>query len=363
MHQASGMKRRQQFEKEEQGVINANAGKTSDPQGSTTATGEASSSTGRDLDESDPVLTLHIEQFSIIFDVQIALSKRVRQWDFKIQTFTEEMSMCKDPQRRAAMIMDLQVGTCTKDIYNIFYNRYVGGRPDSVQTFFQNTPNLRLDLDGEFPFYGVDEHGNYADPLAEASLMSWAENNRKKVPRQCIWGTYRGALFVKKVLQDCFACGLNRDDLVAQFGNVQTDKNLLQGDDERAKLKARSKALSDLERQSEYARRFYKGTFDCNAHSYFRPDFTDAENILYIPPDEIILAARENVRRIAATYMVDAHGLALPDKILSAYCREIEISRRSGNFFPLWGIHLHQDHMHAISEAPHHQPGEYRIHF
>lgn len=244
------------------------------------------------------------------------------------------------------MIMDLQVGCVHRDIYNVYYMRYVGGHLDSAQHFFNQKRNRCPDLDGDFPFYGVDEGGNYADPPDEDTLKEWAESHWKRYPKEYMWPTYHGAMFYKKLIQYCLACGLKREDLQAEFGGAQADKSVLAGDDGREKLQARSKALNDLERQSEFVRRLFKGT------SCFRPDTEGMQNTLFIPSDEIFLAARENSRKLSAVYMVISHGIMLPDRVLQAYYQEMEKVKRSGNYFPLWGIHLHQDHIRALTEEP-----------
>ena len=116
-----------------------------------------------ETDEPDPLIILHIEQLSGAEDVQ--------------------------------------VGCVIRDIYNVFYMRYVGGNPDSVQKFLSQRTNRRPDLDGEFPFYGVDEVGNYADPPSEEELINWAGLNWKRRSPGYIWPAYRGALFYKKIIQ------------------------------------------------------------------------------------------------------------------------------------------------------------------
>eukprot|EP00435_Cladocopium_sp_Y103_P014988 s1708_g3.t1 len=252
---ASGMRRKMQYEKEEQDAINANTGVTSSPIDADDATGTAAPATVVEPDVSDPIMTLHVEQFSVIEDVQISLSQKVRQWDFRTRILTEEMSRCLDLQRRASMIMDLQVGCAIRDIYNVFYLRYVGGHPDSVEQFFRQKPSRRPDIDGDYPFYGVDEDGNYADPPDEATLIDWADKHWQRFPKEFVWTAYRGALFFKKLIQYSLACGLKREDFQAEFGSTQADKTVLTGGDEREKLQARSKALNDLERQSEFVHR------------------------------------------------------------------------------------------------------------
>eukprot|EP00435_Cladocopium_sp_Y103_P013086 s4359_g3.t1 len=76
---AAGMQRRMQFEQEGQDAINAKAGVTSDPTGAADAAGTATTSTVVEPDASDPVVALRVEQFSVIEDVQITLSQKVRQ--------------------------------------------------------------------------------------------------------------------------------------------------------------------------------------------------------------------------------------------------------------------------------------------
>eukprot|EP00435_Cladocopium_sp_Y103_P010234 s4055_g2.t1 len=238
------------------------------------------------------------------------------------------------------MIMDLQVGVAIRDIIHLFYLRYVGGKPDSVEQFFLQKGNRRPDVDGDYPFYGVDEDGNYAEPPDEATLIDWAEKNWTRHPKEFVWRAYRGGLFFKKLIQYCLACGLKREDLQAEFGAVQTDKAVLAGTDERAKLQARSKALQDLEKQSEYVRKLYRGAFDCKAYSYFRPETQGMQDTLFFPPDEIVLAVRENSRKISAIYMTDFHNYELPPKVLHAYYQEMEKVKLCGNYFPLWGVLL-----------------------
>eukprot|EP00435_Cladocopium_sp_Y103_P066521 s184_g28.t1 len=358
---ASGMRRKMQYEKEEQDAINANIGVTSDTIDVGDEAGTSAPTTVVEPDVSDPVLTLHAEQFSVVEDVQIKLSQKVRQWDFRTRDLTEDTSRCLDASRRASMIMDLQVGCAIRDVYHLFYLRYAGGHLDSVDQFFRQKPNRRPDIDGDYPFYGVDEDGNYADPPDEATLTDWADKNWNRYPKEFVWTAFRGGLFFKKLIQYSLACGLKREDFQAEFGNAQADKVVLTGNDEREKLQARSKALNDLERQSEFVRRLYRGAFECKAHSYFRPDVKGMQDTLFIPPDEILLAARENSRKVSAVYMVDSHGYTLPPKVLHAYYKEMEKVKKSGNYFPLWGIHLHQDHIKALTEAP--QSYQVRTHF
>eukprot|EP00435_Cladocopium_sp_Y103_P059949 s1874_g21.t1 len=348
---ASGMRRKMQYEQEEQDAINANIGVTSDTIDVDDDAGPSAPTTVTEPDVSDPVLTLRVEQFSVVEDVQIKLSQRVRQWDFKTRDLTEEAARCLDASRRASMIMDLQVGCAIRDIIHLFYLRYVGGHPDSVERFFRQKTNRRPDVDGDYPFYGVDEDGNYAEPPDEETLIDWADKNWKRYPKEFVWTAYRGGLFFKKLLQYSLACGLKREDFQAEFGNVQTDKVVLTSGDERGKLQARSKALQDLERQSEFVRRLYRGAFECKAYSYFRQDGKGMQDILFAPPDENLLAARENSRKVSAVYMVDFDGYTLPQKVLHAYYKEVEKVKASGNYFPLWGIHLHQDHIKALTEA------------
>eukprot|EP00435_Cladocopium_sp_Y103_P024435 s3768_g6.t1 len=344
---ASGLQQQMEFDREEQDAINVNLGvSTEDATASTIREAPVASVVEPDAD--DPIMTLHVEQFSVVHDMPIRLSQRVRQWDFRTKTLTEEMSMCLDSQRRASMIMDLQVGVSLNFIYNVFYLRYVGGKPDSVEKFFQDKPNIRPDLDGDFPFYGVDEDGNYADPPDEETLVEWARTHMKRLPSEYAMRAYRGALFFKKIVQYCLECGLKKEDLAAQFASTQADKTIFSGTDERAKLAAKSQALTDLARQSEYMRRIYKGAFGCNAHSYFRPE--SMQNTMFIPPDEILICTRDNCCRISSIYMVDAHGYRLPEKILHAYYLEIEKTKKNKNFFPIWGVHLHQDHIKAITD-------------
>eukprot|EP00435_Cladocopium_sp_Y103_P036666 s1173_g9.t1 len=346
---ASGMQRKKQYEQEEQDAINANMGIASETVGSTDDTGP--STVVVEPDVSDPLVTLRIEQLTAVEDVQFRLSQKVRQWDFRTQEFTEESSRCLDASRRASMIMDLQVGVAIRDIIHRFYLRYVGGKPDSVEQFFLQKGNRRPDVDGDYPFYGVDEDGNYAEPPDEATLIDWAEKNWNRHPKEFVWRAYRGGLFFKKLIQYSLACGLKREDFQAEFGAVQTDKAVLAGTDERAKLQARSKALQDLERQSEFVRRLYRGAFDCKAYSYFRPDTQGMQDTLFFPPDEIVLATRENSRKISAIYMTDFHNYELPPKVLHAYYQEMEKVKLSGNYFPLWGVHLHQEHIKALTDA------------
>eukprot|EP00435_Cladocopium_sp_Y103_P012616 s4796_g3.t1 len=279
------MQRKKQYEQEEQDAINANMGIASGAAGPADETGP--STVVVEPDVSDPLLTLRVEQLTAVEDVQF---------------------------------------------------RYVGGKPDSVEQYFLQKGNRRPDVDGDYPFYGVDEDGNYAEPPDEATLIDWAEKNWTR-------------LFFKKLIQYCLACGLKREDLQAEFGAVQTDKAVLAGTDERAKLQARSKALQDLERQSEYVRKLYRGAFDCKACSYFRPETQGMQDTLFFPPDEIVLAVRENSRKISAIYMTDFHNYELPPKVLHAYYQEMEKVKLSGNYFPLWGVHLHQEHIKALTDA------------
>eukprot|EP00435_Cladocopium_sp_Y103_P057966 s3038_g20.t1 len=253
---ASGMRRRMRHEKEEQEAIDANTGASSDTI-NVENDDAAPSAPMTEPDVSDPVVTLRVEQFSVVEDVQIRLSRRP-------------------------------------------------------------------DVDGDFPFYGVDEDGNYADPPDEQTLFDWAEKYYTRHPKEFVWIAFRGGLLFKKLLQYSLACGLTRDDFQAEFGAVQTDKAVLSTGDEREKLRARGKALQDLERQSEFVRRLYRGAFECTAYSYFRPDTKGMQGTIFIPPDEVILATRENTRKISAIYMTDFHGYTLPPKILNAYYKELE---------------------------------------
>eukprot|EP00435_Cladocopium_sp_Y103_P043177 s557_g12.t1 len=209
----------------------------------------------------------------------------------------------------------------------------------------------RPDVDGDFPFYGVDEDGNYADPPDEQTLFDWAEKYYTRHPKEFVWIAFRGGLFFKKLLQYSLACGLTREDFQAEFGAVQTDKNVLSTGDEREKLRARGKALQDLERQSEYVRRLYRGAFECTAYSYFRPDTKGMQGTIFIPPDEVILATRENTRKISAIYMTDFHGYTLPPKILNAYYRELEkeIVREAMRMLQKWK--LHEEVAHVLCDA------------
>eukprot|EP00435_Cladocopium_sp_Y103_P001699 s2827_g1.t1 len=79
--------------------------------------------------------------------------------------------------------MDLQVGVWLTDCYN-FYSWYVAGTADVIENFFKKRPNQRPDLNGAFPFYGVDEDGNYDYPPDEESLISGTANHRKQVSGQ-----------------------------------------------------------------------------------------------------------------------------------------------------------------------------------
>eukprot|EP00435_Cladocopium_sp_Y103_P064888 s114_g26.t1 len=135
------------------------------------------------------------------------------------------------------MIVDLQVGAWFEDCYTNVYSRYVAGSADTTATFFKKKPNQRPDLEGAFPFYGVDEDGNFDDPPDEESLISWAANHRKQVPGQ-------------------------KEDIAAEFGIVQADPSIMTGDDAQMKLKAKAKAVGGLQRQSEFMRRIYKGALD-----------------------------------------------------------------------------------------------------
>ena len=100
--------------------------------------------------------------------------------------------------------------------------RYVGGIPDSIKHFFDNKPNVRPDLDGDVPFYGVDEDGVYADPPDYDSLIEWARNHSKRFSDpKFMWPAYRGALLMKKLLQYCMECGMTRKDLQEMMGTIR----------------------------------------------------------------------------------------------------------------------------------------------
>ena len=120
---ASGMRRKMQYAREEEEAINSNIGAASD---TTDIDDPATALVYVDSDEADPFVTLRIEQFA------------------------EEPARCLDAQRRASMIMDLQVGCILRDIFHIFYLRYVGGHSESIKHCFDNKPNNVRTSTGNF---------------------------------------------------------------------------------------------------------------------------------------------------------------------------------------------------------------------
>ena len=97
--------------------------------------------------------------------------------------------------------------------------------------------------------------------------------------------------------------------------------------------------------------RLYRGAFDRNADSYFRSDDDGMQNTKFIPALDILVAVRDKHRRISAIHMALMNGITLPLEVMRAYYTEMENTRRSRNPCPPRGVHLHQDHIQALTNT------------
>eukprot|EP00435_Cladocopium_sp_Y103_P047933 s1604_g14.t1 len=169
----------------------------------------------------------------------------------------------------------------------------------------------RIDLDPKIPYLGTNNVGELIEPTDE-ELEDFYETSMNKATKydqgkDGYVRSYHGSLVFKKLATYILECGYTAEEFKAKFAVPDSERRKIRRETATEEEIAHELAVTNLQEQSRFMRRFIAGAFDATAVYFFRNQ--RFINTVYMNPVDLICACRFDHRRLAVIHMCMQNGM------------------------------------------------------